>query len=423
MGGGHCDYKQQSQAATSYSMSIEAFQAARVGASLADTVLAAVQSVLGPAEQSLPLHEPEFAGREWEYVKDCIDVGWVSSAGVYVDRFERDLAALTGAKHAVAVVNGTAALHLALLLAGVRPGNEVIVPTLTFVATANAVSYCGAVPHFADASLETLALDADKLDRHLNDILEPGGGRKINRLSGRPVTAVVVMHTFGHPAEIDKLMEICARHDMPLIEDAAEALGSTWRGGHCGTFGKIGTLSFNGNKVVTTGGGGAVLTNDSEIGKRAKHLSTTAKVAHQRLYVHDEIGFNYRLPNINAALGCAQLEQLPRFVAEKRRLAEAYAAAFSSIEGASFVHEPPDSRSNYWLNAILLAPSERLATRDEVLERLGAANYLARPAWTLMHHLTPYASAPRMADLSVAETIERTLINLPSSPLLARRLV
>jgi perosamine synthetase len=402
--------------------STEAAQTVVNDPSLADAVLAAVQSVLGPAEQMLPLHEPEFAGREWDYVRDCIDTGWVSSAGVYVDRFESDLAALTSAKHAAAVVNGTAALHLALLLAGVRPGEEVIVPTLTFVATANAVTYCGAVPHFADASLTTLALDPDKLDQHLNYILESSGGRKINRLTGRPVAAVVVMHTFGHPAEIEKLIEVCARHNMPLVEDAAEALGSTWRGRHCGTFGTVGTLSFNGNKVVTTGGGGAVLTNNSAIGKRAKHLSTTAKVAHPWLYMHDEIGFNYRLPNLNAALGCAQLEQLPRFLEEKRRLAAAYETAFALVEGALLVREPQGARSNYWLNAILLDASENLATRDCVLERLNGANLMARPAWTLMHRLAPYVSAPRMADLSVSETIERTLINLPSSPRLARKL-
>jgi perosamine synthetase len=401
-------------------MSIKALQTVVNDPSLADAVLAAVQSVLGPAEQALPLHEPEFAGREWDYVKDCIDTGWVSSGGVYVDRFESDLAALTGAKHAVAVVNGTAALHLALLLVGVCPGDEVIVPTLTFVATANAVAYCGAVPHFADASLTTLALDPDKLDQHLTYILESGGGRKINRLTGRPVAAVVVMHTFGHPAEIEKLIEVCARHDMPLVEDAAEALGSTWRGRHCGTFGTVGTLSFNGNKVVTTGGGGAVLTNDLAIGKRAKHLSTTAKVAHPWLYEHDEVGFNYRLPNLNAALGCAQLEQLPRFVTEKRRLAAAYARAFALVERVAFVSERPGGCSNYWLNAILLEASESLATRDAVLERLNGANFMARPAWTLMHRLVPYASAPRMVDLSVSERIEQTLINLPSSPRLAR---
>jgi perosamine synthetase len=403
-------------------MTIEFLQTVVADAFLPNAVLAAVQSVVGPADRSTPLHEPEFAGREWDYVKDCIETGWVSSAGVYVDRFERDLASLTGAKHAVAVVNGTAALHLALLLVGVRPGDEVVVPTLTFVATANAVAYCGAVPHFADAAFPSLGLDPDKLDQHLSDILESSRGRRINRLTGRPIAAVVVMHTFGHPAEVEPLIEVCSRHGLPLVEDAAEALGSTWRGRHCGTFGAIGTLSFNGNKVVTTGGGGAVLTNDPAIGKRAKHLSTTAKIAHPWLYMHDEVGFNYRLPNLNAALGCAQLEQLPRFVTEKRRLAEAYATAFAAVERVSFVREPPGGLSNYWLNAILLDPLQSLAMRDTVLERLNGANFMARPAWTLMHRLPPYASAPRMTDLSNAETIERTLINLPSSPSLARRL-
>lgn len=403
-------------------MSVETFQTAVIDASLADAVLAAVQSVLNPAERALPLHEPEFAGREWEYVKDCIDTGWVSSNGAYVDRFERDLAALTGASHSVAVMNGTAALHLALLLAGVRAGDEVIVPTLTFVATANAVAYCGAMPHFADAALPSLGLDPDKLDRHLADILEMNSGRKINRFTGRPIAAAVVMHAFGHPADIERLVDVCARHGLPLVEDAAEALGSTWRGRHCGTFGTVGTLSFNGNKVVTAGGGGAVLTNDPAIGQRAKHLSTTAKVPHPWLFEHDEVGFNYRLPNLNAALGCAQLEQLPRFLNEKRRLASAYTNAFASVRGVSFVREPPGSCSNYWLNAIVLEASESLATRDIVLERLNRANFMARPAWTLMHRLAPYLSAPRMEDLSISERIERTLINLPSSPRLAHRL-
>ena len=249
-------------------------------ASTADAVVAAVASVLGPAEKLVALHEPEFSGREWQYVKDCIDTGWVSSVGSYVDRFERELADYTGAAHVAAVVNGTAALHLALMLVGVEPGDEVIVPTLTFVATANAVAYCGALPHFADVCLPALGLDADKLDRHLVDVLRARGSRKINRLTGRPVSAVVVMHAFGHPADIDDLSDVCARHGLPLVEDAAEALGSTWHGRHCGTFSAVGTLSFNGNKVVTTGGGGAVITNDPTLGKRAKHLSTTAKVPH-----------------------------------------------------------------------------------------------------------------------------------------------
>jgi perosamine synthetase len=396
--------------------------ATRNETSIADAIVAAVASVLGPAQATISLHEPEFAGREWQYVKDCLDTGWVSSVGSYVDRFERDLADYTGAQHAVAVVNGTAALHLALVLVGVQPGDEVIVPTLTFVATANAVAYCGAIPHFADVSLPALGLDPDKLDHHLADILESRGGRKVNRLTGRPLSAVVLMHAFGHPAEIERLSEVCARHGLPLVEDAAEALGSTSRGRHCGTFGTVGTLSFNGNKVVTTGGGGALLIANPELGRRAKHLSTTAKISHPWLYVHDAVGFNYRMPNINAALGCAQLERVESFVAEKRRLAVAYENAFLGLRGVSFLREPLGSRSNYWLIAILLDESGQTVARDAVLERLNRANYMARPAWTLMHRLAPYQSAPRMSDLAVAERIERTLINVPSTPKLARGL-
>src|SRR5262245_10847909 len=390
--------------------------------STADAVVAAVASVLGPAKEMLALHEPEFSGREWDYVKDCIDTGWVSSVGSDVDRFECDLADYTGAPHAIAVVNGTAALHLALLLVGVQAGDEVIVPTLTFIATANAVAYCGAHPHFADVALPALGLDPDKLDRHLADILETRGGRKVNRLTGRPVSAVVVMHAFGHPAKIERLADVCARHGLPLVEDAAEALGSTWRGRHCGTFGAVGTLSFNGNKVVTTGGGGALLTADPALGKRAKHLSTTAKVSHSWLYVHDAVGFNYRMPNLNAALGCAQLERIEAFVADKRRLAAAYDAAFSRLNGGSFLREPSGSRSNYWLIAVLLEPSADATARDAVLASLNRANYMARPAWTLMHRLAPYADAARMTDLAGAEMIGRTLINVPSTPRLAGRL-
>src|SRR5262245_20159386 len=396
--------------------------AARDQAFMADEIVAVVTSVLGSSQSMVALHEPEFAGHEWQYVKDCIDTGWVSSVGGYVDRFERDLADYTGSARVVAVVNGTAALHLALLLAGVQPGDEVIVPTLTFVATANAVSYCGAFPHFADVKLPALGVDPDKLDRHLADILERRGGRTFNRLTGRPVSAVVVMHAFGHPAEIEQLCEVCARHGLPLVEDAAEALGSTWQGRHCGTFGTIGTLSFNGNKVVTTAGGGALLIEDDAVGIRAKQLSTTAKIPPPWLYIHDAVGFNYRMPNINAALGCAQLERVESLVAEKRRLARAYQDAFSRLGGVSFLREPPGSRSNYWLIAILLDQRSEAAARDAVLERLNRANYMARPAWTLMHHLAPYANAPRMSDLSVAESIERTLINVPSTPKLARQL-
>lgn len=393
---------------------------ASIRTAVSEAVLSAVTSVLGPASTAIPLHEPEFSGREWEYVKDCIDTGWVSSVGSYVDRFESDLADYIGAKHVVATVNGTAALHLCLQLVGVRPGDEVVIPTLTFVATANAVSYCGAVPHFADISLPTLGLDPEKLDRHLTAIMETRGGRKVNRETGRAVSAVIVMHAFGHPAEIGRLADVCEHHGLPLVEDAAESLGSTLQGRHCGTFGKVAALSFNGNKVVTTGGGGAVMTMDPELGRRAKHISTTAKIPHAWLYSHDEVGYNYRLPNINAALGCAQLERIDQFVAEKRRLAAAYDAAFANANGVSFLREPRGTRSNYWLAAILLDPAESIDTRDAVLERLNQAGYKARPAWTLMHKLKPYADCPRQSDLSVSAAIERTLINLPSSPRLAR---
>jgi perosamine synthetase len=388
---------------------------------IADAVVSAVAAVIGPANEKIPLHEPEFSGREAEYVKDCIETGWVSSAGTYVDRFERDLAQYTGASYAVAVVTGTAALHLSLLLVGVQQGDEVIVPSLTFVATANAVSYCGATPHFVDIAPDSLGVDPDKLDAHLRDILVSRGGRKVNRVTNCPVSAVIVMHAFGHPAAIDRLQEICARHGLPLVEDAAEAIGSTWNGRHCGTFGAVGTLSFNGNKIVTTGGGGAILTSDPAIAKRAKHLSTTAKVPHAWLYVHDELGFNYRLPNLNAALGCAQLERLDEFVVAKRRLASTYDDAFKPIEGLRFLREPSGSRSNYWLNAIMLGVAHGVTARDAVLDRLNKAGYLARPAWMLMHHLAYYAGAPRMTDLSVCEQVERTLVNLPSSPRLAGR--
>jgi perosamine synthetase len=369
------------------------------------------------------LHEPEFAGREWDYVKECIDTGWVSSAGAYVERFERALAEYTGAPHAIAVVNGTAALHLALQLAGVRAGDEVIVPTLTFVATANAVSYCGAIPHFVDVAPPSLGIDPRKFDDYLSDILTDAQGRKINRRTGRPVAAVVLMHAFGHPAEVDEIIAVCERHGVPLVEDAAESLGSTWGGRHCGTFAPLAALSFNGNKIVTTGGGGAILTSDPALAKRAKHLSTTAKVPHPWLYQHDEVGFNYRMPNINAALGCAQLERLDEFVAAKRKLAAAYESAFAANNRMTFLSEPAGSRSNYWLCTLLLDPAADVAVRDEVLARLNAAKYMVRPAWTLMHRLAPYAGAPRMPDLSAAEQAERTLINLPSSPRLAGRIV
>jgi perosamine synthetase len=386
-------------------------------------VLAVLENVLGRADEFIPLHVPEFVGNEWKYVKDCLDTGWVSSVGAYVDRFERDTAAFVGAGHAVAVMNGTAALHLALLLAGVKPGEEVIAPTLSFVATANAIAYCHAVPHFVDISSVTLGMDPAKLAAHLNVTAQKRAGGLFNRKTGNRIAAVVPMHTFGHPVEIDALLKVCRDHGLPVVEDAAESLGSTYGGRHCGTFGLLGTLSFNGNKVLTTGGGGMIVTDDLALAKRAKHLSTTAKVPHPWLYVHDEVGFNYRLPNINAALGCAQLESLPDALTRKRRLAAAYADAFAGVHGLVFMREVEGTHANYWLNAIILDDVPGCAaTRDCLLADINAANYMVRPVWDLLHNLPAFREAPRMADLSVAESIERRLINLPSSPQLASRL-
>lgn len=372
-----------------------------------------MQRVLGRPARQLALHEPEFAGREWELVKDCIDTGWVSSAGAYVDRFERQLEAYTGAAHAIATSNGTAALHACLLLAGVRAGDEVLLPALTFIATANAVSYVGAMPHFVDSEPESLGVDAAKLDLYLGETARIENGICVNRRSGAPVRALVVMHVFGHPANLDALSELARKWQLVLIEDAAESLGSFYGGRHTGTFGLLAALSFNGNKIVTTGGGGAVLTNDPLLGRRAKHLTTTARVPHRWSFLHDEVGYNYRLPNINAALGCAQLERLPAMLERKRRLACRYAEAFAAVDGVRFLHEPAGTSSNYWLNAIVLAARYE-PHRDDLLGALNDDGYAARPVWTLMHRLPMYNRCPRM-DLAMAQQMEARVINLPSS--------
>lgn len=386
-------------------------------ATLASRIVNAVQSVVGSG--FVALHEPNFAGNEWEYVKECLDTGWVSSVGKFVDRFESDLAAYTGVKHAVAVVNGTAALHVALRLAGVQHGDEVLIPALTFVATANAVTYCGAIPHFVDSEERTLGLDSHALREYLQDVTEIHGGQCVNRATGRAIRAMVPMHVFGHPVDIDGALSVARDFHLTLVEDAAESLGSTYHGRHTGTFGLMGTLSFNGNKTITTGGGGAILTNDPELARHAKHLTTTAKVPHRWTFVHDEIGYNYRLPNINAALGCAQLEQLPGFLDAKRRLFENYRDVFAEMPFAHIVAEPEDCRSNYWLQTLLLDESAT-GQRDAILAATNDAGLMTRPAWTLMHRLVSFSGCPKM-NLSVAESLERRLINLPSSSFLVRQ--
>lgn len=364
-------------------------------------------------DEFVALHEPCFEGNEWNYVKECIDTRWVSSVGKYVDLFEQKLAEYTGVKRAVAVVNGTAALHICLKLAGVGQNDEVIAPTLTFIATANAIRYCGAIPHFADVEETTLGLDADKLDEYLSEIAIVEGEVCVNRYTGRKIKAVVPMHTFGHPVDLDRLTEVCQRYNIVLIEDAAESLGSYYKGKHTGHWGLLSAISFNGNKIVTTGGGGAILTNDDTLADRAKHLTTTAKVKHPWDFVHDEVGFNYRMPNINAALGCAQIEQLPRFVEKKRQLAQTYRKALQNVEGLRFFIEPANCKSNYWLNCLLLDETYSHC-KNEFLQRTNDSGIMTRPVWKLMHKLSMFKDCPKM-DTSVAESIEGRLINLPSS--------
>ena len=378
---------------------------------LPQDIVRAIKSVVGNGP--LVLHEPDFNGNEWEYLKECLDSTFVSSVGKFVDRFEDDLAKFTGAKRAVAVVNGTAALHVSLLLAGVEAGNEVLLPALTFIATANAVAYCQAIPHFIDSEERSLGMDAVALREYLSSIAEIRNNQCVNRSTGRVIRALVPMHTFGHPVDIDALLAIAHDFHLQLIEDAAESLGSSVGGRHTGTFGLMGTLSFNGNKTITTGGGGAILTNDVELGKRVKHITTTAKLPHRWNFVHDEVGYNYRLPNLNAALGCAQLEQLPGFLHDKRRLFEQYQAAFTNVPGVHLIAEPAGCSSNYWLQTLLLDVSHA-DQRDAVLAATNDAGLMTRPIWALMNRLSMYTNAPR-APLPVAESLEQRVINIPSS--------
>ena len=401
-----------------YDTSRRAGGKSEIAAALPDSVIRAIRAACAEPDAPQALHEPVFAGNESAYLLECVNTGWVSSVGSFVDRFEGDLAKLTGARRAVAVVNGTAALHICMLLGGVKPEDEVLVPALTFVGTVNAVTYCGAIPHFVDSSEQTLGMDPEKLDAYLARAAErhPDGLR--NRATGRALRAVVPMHTYGHPVDLDPLLAVCQKYGLVLIEDAAESIGSLYKGVHTGNAGRLSALSFNGNKTVTTGGGGAVLTNDEELGRLIKHLTTTARLPHRWEFQHDMVGYNYRMPNINAALGCAQLEQLPGFVRDKRALALRYARAFGEVAGARFFLEPPSGQSNYWLNVLLL-DADLTAQRDAVLEATNSAGLTTRPAWTLMHHLPMYASAPRM-DLSVAESLARRIINLPSGVKTAR---
>ena len=380
---------------------------------LIPAILDTLREVL-PAQRPIALHEPKFGEAEKALVTDCLDSGWVSSVGQYVDQFEAKLSEYTGIPHAVATVNGTSALHVCLILAGVKPRDEVLAPALTFVGSVNPVAWLGATPHFVDCEAQTLGVDPERLQRHLEEIAEVRGATCYNRLTGRPIRALMVVHVLGHPARMDELAKIARDWHLTLIEDAAEALGS-WRNGlHTGSWGQLTALSFNGNKIVTSGGGGAILTADPDLAKRARHLTTTARKANGFFIEHDAVGYNYRLPNLNAALGLAQLERLPDYLKQKRQLAGRYAQAFAGQPNIHFQLEPEGCRSNYWLNLALLPGSQE---RDALLAAGNADGIQLRPFWTPLYHLSMYKGAPRM-DMGVSEALFERGVCLPGSPML-----
>lgn len=366
---------------------------------------------LFPNQDFIPLHEPRFIGNEKKYVADAIDSTFVSSVGAYVNRFEEMMQDITRAKYAIATVNGTAALHMALIVAGVKQGDEVLSQDLTFIATANAISYIGAKPVFIDIDRKTLGLSAENLEAFLQEFGRKADDATYNSKTGNRIAACVPMHSFGFPCEIDRIAAICQEWNIPLVEDAAESLGSYYKGKHTGNFGLLGTFSFNGNKTVTCGGGGAIVTNDEGIAKLAKHLTTQAKTPHAWEFNHDYIGYNYRMPNLNAALACAQLEQLGAFVENKRELAENYKSFFEGAEGIEFVAEGKDAKANYWLNTLLLENKEE---RDAFLAEVNNNGIMTRPAWTLMHKLPMFQNCVR-DDLKVSQWVEERLVNIPSS--------
>jgi perosamine synthetase len=383
-----------------------------------EEVVRRIRAALPAEERRVALHEPRFTGNEKRYLDDCIDTNWVSYGGSYVGRFERALAESCGAPEAIAVTSGTVALQVALHVGGVEPGDEVLVPALTFVATANAIVHAGGVPHFVDAEESTLGLSPVALAEHLDAIGETRGGRLHNRVTGRRIAALLPVHIFGHPVDMDPICEIARRYDLRVIEDATEALGSRYKKRRCGSLARLACLSFNGNKLVTTGGGGAILTDDPVIGERLRHITTTAKKQHPWAFIHDEVAWNYRMPNINAALGLAQLEGLPDALAAKRRLWDRYAEAFAGLRGIRIFREAAFAESNHWLVTLLLDDGHEHML-EPILAATNDAGLMTRPAWTPMHRLPMYLENPR-APLSATEDLSRRIINLPSSPFLGR---
>ena len=361
-------------------------------------------------EKFIPLHEPRFVGNEKKYLSECIDSTFVSSIGKFVDELEEKIAKYTGAKYVVATSNGTSALHISLLLADVDKNSEVITQPLTFVATCNAISYCNAKPIFIDVDKDTMGLSPSALRYFLENNTIIKNKQCINNKTNKVIKACLPMHSYGHPCRIDEIKKICDEYYIFLIEDAAESIGSLYNNKHTGTFGQIGTISFNGNKIITAGGGGCVVTNDKVLAKKAKHLTTTAKVPHKWNFNHDMVGYNYRMPNLNAALLVAQLEKLNDFITNKRNLANKYEIFFKNMD-YNFFKEPKDSRSNYWLNSIILKDKTQ---RDKFLEETNSNGVMTRPVWTLMNKLPMFKDA-QCDDLKISKWLEERVVNIPSS--------
>lgn len=359
----------------------------------------------------IPLHEPKFLGNEKKYLNDCIDSTFVSSVGAYVDKFEKEFATFVGSNYAIATVNGTSALHISLLLSDVKENDEVLTQPLTFIATCNAIKYCGANPIFIDVDLDTMGLSPLSLEKFLEINCEIKNNRCINKNTQKTIKACVPMHTFGHPCKIDEIKVLCEKWHISLVEDSAESLGSYYKNKHTGTFGKLGAFSFNGNKIITSGGGGVIVTDDETLAKKAKHITTTAKVPHPYEFVHDQIGYNYRMPNLNASLLVAQLEQLDHFLNSKRKLADLYKNFFSHNEKIKFITEPKDAKSNYWLQAVLL---KDIIERDNFLKVTNNNNVMTRPIWTLMNNLEMFKDCEK-TELTNAEYLEQRVVNIPSS--------
>jgi perosamine synthetase len=375
-------------------------------------IIDSVRSVVGEGKHAL--HEPYFEGNELKYLRRCLETTMVSYVGPYVDEFENELSRFVGADYCFSTNTGTAALHLALLALNVKPEDEVMLPSFSFVATANAVRYCGATPHFIDIDEFSLGIDPYKLDAYLSDLVRMENGLAVNIKTKKPIRAIIVMHTYGQPVDMQKVVNVAYKYGLPVVEDAAEALGSYYSGQHVGALGQIGVFSFNGNKTITTGGGGAVVTNDEALFMRVRHIGTTAKVSHSFELSHDAVGYNYRMPNVNAAIGLGQIEGIDVKLSKKRKLTELYLEAFSELSGARIFRESAYAKSNYWLQVMTL-DEENFWARDEILKQCQQCGLFVRPAWTPIHQLKPFKQCPQM-DLDVTNLCAKSVINLPSSP-------